>query len=259
MKIHSVLAFALVLGPAVAQTFEVASIKPNATDDRRVMFRMAPGGGFMATGVTVRQLIAQAWDVREFQISGGPGWLSSDRFDINAKGPADSPQMVPREQMQAMLRNLLQERFALKIREDKKEMPAYVLVAAKNGPKLTASPDSGQGQQRPGVRLGRGMISAKDSSMEMLARMLSQQLGRPVVDKTGLKGNYEFELHWTPEAGEMAHLPGPPPGDAGPASAPADGPTIFAAVQEQLGLKLDSQKSEVPFITVESVSKPTEN
>lgn len=261
MHFRYALAALIMMGSAAAQKFEVASIKPNAASDNRVMIRMAPGGTVMMTGVTVRQLIAQAYDMRDFQISGGPGWIAADHWDINAKAedggapPAGPAQM--QTAMRAMMRNLLEERFGLKVRQETKEMPAYVLLPGKNGPKLKDAEAGAQQGQR--IRMGRGLIESTGMPMSALAQQLSQQLGRPVVDKTGLTGLYAVELKFTPEPGHSGGMPGPPPSPDAPPPAAADGPTIFTALQEQLGLRLDSQKTSVPVLVIEAVNRPSEN
>jgi uncharacterized protein (TIGR03435 family) len=249
-------ALILACAAAAAQTFEVASIKPNAENDNRVMIGIQPGGRFTATGVTLKELIGQAWNVREFQISGGPGWIGSERYDINAKAEGVG-ERIPREQLRPMLRALLEERFRLKVHEESKEMPLYALVAAKSGSKLAAS--AGE-QPGPMIRMGRGRLDVKNAPMSMLAQSLSQQLGRHIVDKTGLAGNYDFVLQWTPEPGQGGGGPfaGPRSPDALP---PADttGPSIFTALQEQLGLRLEAQRGPVPVIVIDQVEKPSEN
>ncbi|HET8549924.1 MAG TPA: TIGR03435 family protein [Bryobacteraceae bacterium] len=236
------------------QTFEVASIKPNAASDNRVMMRVQPGGRFTATGVTLKQLIGQAYNVRDFQISGGPGWIGSERYDINAKAET-AAERIPPEQLRPMLRALLEERFQLKVREESREMPVYALVVAKNGPKLTPT----SSPQGPVMRMGRGQLDGKKVPVSMLAQQLSQQVGRNVVDKTELKGEYDIVLNWTPEPGQGGGpFAGPPPPDALP-PADAAGPTLFTALQEQLGLRLESQKGQVATIVIERAEKPSEN
>jgi uncharacterized protein (TIGR03435 family) len=245
----------LALGGAVAQqTFEVASIKPNAASDNRIMIGIQPGGRFTATGITVKHLIREAFNVRDFQISGGPGWIGSERYDVNAKaeGAADR---IPPEQLRPMLRALLEERFQLKVHEETREMPVYALVVAKNGPKLTASTS----ERGPMIRMGRGQLDVKKAPMTMLAQQLSQQLGRNVIDQTDLRGDYDFLLQWTPEPGQGGGpFGGPPAPDALPA-ADTSGPTLFTALQEQLGLRLESQRGSVPIIIIDRIEKPTEN
>jgi uncharacterized protein (TIGR03435 family) len=280
---------ALSLAPVFAQspgnTFEVASVKPSDPDTRGIMFRNSPGTVHIV-GATINFLIQQAYDVREFQISGGPGWIRSDRYDIIAKiegttppaDPSDVPdQREAMEQQRERLRRLLQERFHLKIRRETKELSAYVLIPAKGGPKLkqaaaaATEPDE-KGRDRPRgpmLRMGRGQIIGQSATLDFLAQILAQQLGRPVIDRTGLTGTYDFALEWTPESGQGlgpgfgspgASIPGKePPRLDNPAPDEQSGPSIFAAIQEQLGLKLESRKAPTEIIVIESVEKPSEN
>lgn len=244
------------LAQTAPQAFDVASIKPNASNDNRVMLRVAPGGHFIATGVTLKQLIGQAYNVRDFQISGGPGWISADRYDINAKAEG-LPDRVPQDVMRPLIRNLVEDRFKLKTRTETKEMPVYALTVGKSGSKLKPTEGSGPG---PMMRMGRGQLDAKKAPMSMLAQTLSQLLGRTVIDKTGITGEYDLLLEWTPEPGQGGGPFGgaPPPPDALPA-ADSTGPTLFTAIQEQLGLKLESERGPVSVLVIESVEKPSEN
>lgn len=244
------------LGLAAQDAFDVASIKPNAGNDDRVMIQIKPGGWYVATGVTLRQLIGQAYDVRDFQISGGPGWAGSNRFDISAKAEG-LPDRVPPDRLRPLLRALIESRFQLKVRKETREMPVYALVVGKAGSKLSQSTEtSGPG---PMIRRGRGQIVGQQMPMAILAQQLSQQLGRTVIDRTELNGTYDVTLNWSPEPGGGGGvLGGPPPPDA-IAAADSNGPTIFTALQEQLGLRLESQKGPVPVLVIESVEKPSEN
>ncbi len=236
-------------------TFEVVSIKPVAATDNRVMIRMAPGGRFTANGASVRMLIGMAYEVRDFQVSGGPSWIGDDRFEINAKADTDQDR-IPQEQFRKMLKNMLTERFGLKVHEEEKEGSVYHLVQSKSGVKMPENKDSGQGNRM--FRIGRGQINANGIPMPELARSLSQMLGRNVIDKTGLTANYDVELQWTPEPGQGAMFGGPPPPGGAP---PVDtsGPTIYTALEEKLGLKLESAKGPVKVLVIDSVSKPSEN
>ncbi|HYL38447.1 MAG TPA: TIGR03435 family protein [Bryobacteraceae bacterium] len=276
----------LVLSGVFAQTasppltFEVASIKPvTLSGDGRFMvgIQIQPGGGFRATNTSLRMLLTYAYDVRDFQISGGPGWLRSDLFDIMAKSersadsqnaPADPRQMnddqrkTLQEQTRQKLQALLVDRFHLKVHRESKEQPVYALLVGKNGPKLQPSEDkSGSGPR--GLRMGRGQLTGSVVSLEMLANALSNQVGRPVLDRTGLKGNFDFKLEWTPDPGQgggpFAGLPPPPPGVNAPPPPDPNGPSIFTAIQEQLGLRLESQKGPVDILVIDSVEKPSEN
>jgi bla regulator protein blaR1 len=247
----------LLLGFAAASAqpaFEVASIKPNSSGDNRIMMRMQPGGRYTATGVTLKQLIAQAYNVRDFQISGGPGWIGSERYDVNAKAEGTPDRIAP-DQLRLMIRALIEDRFRLKVHNESREMPVYALVVGKSGPKLPPS----SGERGPMMHMGRGQIDVKKVPMAVLAQHLSQQLGRSVIDKTELDGEYDIVLNWTPEPGhDGGPFGGPPSPDALP---PADssGPTIFTALQEQLGLRLETQKGQVPILIIDQVEKPAEN
>jgi uncharacterized protein (TIGR03435 family) len=262
-------------------TFEVASIKPSATDDRRVMIQIQPGGGLRTSGTSLKMLLTFAYDVRDFQISGGPGWINSDRYEIVAKGggaaasdtPDDPRKMTDEQrktvgdQMRERLRALLADRFQLTLHRETKEQSVYALLVAKNGPKLQESQTKdgqakeGTGPRGPMMRMGRGELSGQGVALDMLTRTLSSQLGRTVIDRTGLKGNFDFKLTWTPDPGQSAGPPGggPPPGADAPPPPDPNGPSIFTALQEQLGLRLESQKGPVEMLVIDRVEKPSEN
>jgi uncharacterized protein (TIGR03435 family) len=283
----------------VEKSFEVASIKPSEADPHQVRIGNSPGGRFSASGVTLKLLIQQAYDVRDFQIIGGPSWMSSDRYDIEAKG--DSPD-INREDMRLMLQSLLKERFKFQFHRETKELPIYELVVGKNGHKLKVSeiqPDTekkdkdtppssggdvgfkagggagvgagvrggvgsgvgggaGRGNTRMMMGGGRGQVTAEGSPVAAIAVLLGQQLGRPVVDKTGLKGNYDFTLEWTPDETQRGFGLGPVH-EGMPAAAEGTGPSIFTAIQEQLGLRLESAKGPVETIVIDKVDKPSGN
>lgn len=241
------LLFLAITGASAQQTFEVASIKRNASGDNRVFIGRHPGGRFTATGITLKSLIGQAYNVRE--IINGPGWISTERYDVNAKAEG-VPDRIPPEQLRPMLRALLEERFQLKTHTASKEMPVYALVVGKGGPKLT--PTTSTNQERM-LRIFRGQLNSKKTSMATLAQYLSTELGRTVIDKTGLTAEYDLTLNWTPDPGRSAGGP-----DAVPA-ADSFGPTIFTALQEQLGLRLESSKGPGDILVIDSVAKPTEN
>jgi uncharacterized protein (TIGR03435 family) len=258
---------------AAPLTFEVASIKPSSADDHRTAIQFQPGGGFRASGVTLKMLIAQAYDVREFQISGGPNWIGSERFDITARAEraagaeastlvtgapsnlTDSERKTMQEQMAQRLQALLADRFHLAIQRETKEQQGYALVVAKGGPKMHPAenkPDERQGM----LRMGRGSVEGHGVPLDPLIHFISSQLGRPVADRTGLTGHFDIDLKWTPEPGQSTMPPG-----GGPEPPPADpnGPSLFTALQEQLGLRLESEKALVDLIVVDHVEKPSEN
>jgi bla regulator protein blaR1 len=229
--------------------FEVASIKPSDPSAGGFRIQTAPGGRLIATGVTVKFLIQQAYGIRDFQIVGGPGWIDTQRFDLNAT--SDEATAGQRDAMQLRMQELLADRFQLKFNRETRELPIYSLVIAKGGPRLLESTVGPEGRN---MGLGRGKLVVKGAGTAMLAIQLSQTLGRRVVDKTGLTGNYDFKLEWTPEGQPV----GPKDGDA-PPSVESSGPTIFTALQEQLGLKLESTKGPVEVLVIGRVEKPTEN
>lgn len=276
-------------------SFEVASIKPSEAEANMIRIGASPGGRWTASGITLRILIQQAYDMRDYQISGTPGWASTDRYDIVAKAENPNP---TREQIREMLRSLLAERFKMKAHLETKELPIYALVVGKGGHKLKLSeiqpvkegapPDAPKttghmtGGAGAGVsagsgagggvsagtadsvkrgaqmmRMGRGQLNAQGVAIAGLVGMLAQQLGRPVIDKTDLKGNYDFDLEWTPD--ETHRMIGPGTGTEAPMPADPSGPSIFTAVQEQLGLKLEAQKGPVDTLVIESVEKPSGN
>lgn len=259
----------LLVCPGFAQlTFEVASIKPANPDTPGSSIQFMPGGGLKMTGIPLRAMVTFAYDVRDFQISGGPGWIGTQRFDVMARpegAPADGPvdfgkmnddqRKTMRVQIGERLRALLADRFQLVVHKEIKEQPIYALVPAKNGYKLQETQEIGTQQN---MMTNRGRSQGHAIPMEMLAQMLSGITGRPVVDRTGLTAKYDFVLEWTPDMGPDGRAQGLGDGITSPAPVAA-GPTIFTALQEQLGLRLDSQKGPVENIVIDRVEKPSEN
>ena len=262
---------------AAAPIYEVASIKPDKSGDMRFKVMNTPDG--FSADSTLQMLIRLAYGVEDNQISGAPNWVNSDRYDIEAKmdgATADEVRKLSGEQNQStrehMLQALLVDRFKLTLHRETRELPLYSLVVAKNGSKLQESkpgepdkrgfktPDGHPVAQGHFVRMGMGQLDGHSIGTEDIARLLAQQLGRKVVDNTGLTANYDFTLKWTPDEGQGPAFRGPEgsPG-TGSTSAPETGPSIFTAVQEQLGLKLESQKGPVEILVIDHVEKPSEN
>ena len=214
-----------------------------------------------------KRMITFAYDVRDYQVSGGPGWVGTERFDVRAKSEraaADAPQdpgkmtdnqrKTLQEQMRERLRALLADRFQLMVHKETKEESVYALVVSKTGSKLQEKKELGP---RQGMSMGRGRLQGMAAPVEMLVQTLSNALERQVVDKTGLAGKYDFVLEWTPDVTD-ARAQGFGDGITSPAPAPG-GPTIFTALQEQLGLRLESQKGPVENIVIDRAEKPSEN
>jgi len=227
-------------------SFEVASVKPADSLDIRARLQVAPGRLDIAA-VTVRNLIQQAYRMSDYRIYGGPPWLGSERYNISAKA-GDGAGNLTLDQMRPMLQTLLTDRFHLMVHRETKELPMYRLVVSKEGAKFQRS--TGVEQQ---ARMGMGQITDQRSGMNTLASQLGQQLGRFVSNETGLQGDFDFHAEWTPAPGE--NIGG---GDA-PPPAGADGPSLFTALRDQLGLELKSAKGPVEVLVVDHAEKPDAN
>jgi uncharacterized protein (TIGR03435 family) len=221
--------------------FEVATIKPTDPAFGGIVMRLA-GGRFSATGFTLRDLIAFAYQVDISQIAGGPNWAASERYDVLGKPEKEGP--LTRDVARVMLRALLTDRFQLKIHRETREMPVYVMTLGKNGAKMKPRTEGDGGESTRLVFQG-----AKATGRNVSAKVLAEELqamvfDRPVVDQTGLAGNFDFNLSWRPEV-----------------SAPVDSndPDIFTAIQEQLGLRLQLQKAPAEMIVVDAAEKASEN
>src|SRR3954470_812119 len=237
--------------------FDVATIKPSnpATPGQSILVGRGGSNLFTTTNTTLNDLIAFAYGLHVRQIAGGPSWLATDRFDITAKPEA---QGIPNAtQLQAMLKKLLGERFGLAFHSEKREMPAYVITVGKDGPKLTKN-ESGGNLPGFGGR-GPGAIGVRNSTLADFAGFLQARLlDRPVVDQTGVTGKFDFTLEWRPDVSQA----GPPaPGGPAPQLPPEveARPDLFTAIQEQLGLKLESSKAPVEAYVIDKVQKPSEN
>jgi uncharacterized protein (TIGR03435 family) len=243
----AIIASATAFAQAQAQTeFEVASIRPNAANDHIVTINIGPGGRFDARGYTLKLLIQQAYGVMGWNISGGPGWIDTDRFDVSAKAIVAGN--LTDKQLRPMLQGLLAERFKLRLHKASKDMSGYALVA-NDGPKVTASTDAEEHADT--FRMSRAGLSGQGISMETFARFVGGKLGLVVVDKTGLKGVYDFKVEWT-EVTDRDGLPGVDPREV-------LRPAVFAALQDQLGLKLAAQTITVQMLVIDRAQKASEN
>jgi uncharacterized protein (TIGR03435 family) len=225
-----------------AQTFEVASVKPSNPSQSAVDLVQSPGGRLRITNLTLGEMIREAYEMKFFELSGGPGWVNTDRFNIEAKAAGEPS----RREMRAMLRSLLEERFRLKVRRETREGNVYELVVAKGGPKLKESTaDSSYLRlyrhtppELPGVLY---TIAAQKVSMARLAEDLTGTVQRRVIDRTNITGEYDLKIAYAVE------------GHA------EEGPSIFTAVQEQIGLKLQPTKGAAESLVIESAERPMEN
>lgn len=246
--------------PAAQLKFDVASIKPaSPTDTMKARMELLPGGGLRVGNVSLMHLVTFAYDVPESRVSGGPKWLESERYDILAK-PLENPSgasvtnpqgRMAQNQARERLRTLLAERFNLVIHRETREGPVLALVVAKGGAKIEPSKQSED--IPPGTMRSATQINARRGTMQMLCAVLTNWLRQPVLDQTGLTGNYDYVLKYAPDPGESSLFPtetNPPD---------ASGPSVYAALQEQLGLKLESRKGSLEVIVIDRVAKPTEN
>jgi bla regulator protein BlaR1 len=261
--------------------FEVASIKPDKSGGATGFgLRYQSGSNFNATGVTLEFLIRAAYRIEFNQIIGGPAWINSDRFDIEAKpdaAVAEQLQKLNRDDRNLatgqMIQGLLADRFKLAMHHETRELPEYVLVVAKNGPKIreaTPGDTYSNGLKlrdgTPGgpglVQMSPGHVAAQATTMDFFIHVLEQQLGTTVVDKTGLTGKYDIPLDWAPDTSQPSVAGGASPGPQGPGAPPspdASGPSVFTAIEDQLGLKLESQKGPVDVLVIDHVEPPSEN
>jgi uncharacterized protein (TIGR03435 family) len=246
----------LVQNPPDTLKFEVASIRVSKADNENSRLGPGPGGAFQATNVTLMHLVTFAYGIRPFQLDGLPGWARTVRFDVLAKPEQSEPPIdtiaKDLKKMESQLgnhrervRNLLAERFQLVVNRESKEMPVFALTVAKGGHKLTQVPE---GSHPPNMGTRRGMATGKAVPVRILAEAMSGLMERRVIDETGLSGVYDFEVHWTPESAPNADGP-----------VDQSGPSLPTALQEQLGLKLESKRAPVEILTIKRLEKPSDN
>jgi uncharacterized protein (TIGR03435 family) len=228
--------------------FEVASIKPSNYQGGPLRVTASIGAdGIDFSNVTPRLCIQRAYGVKPYQVT-GPEWINTERYMIVAKGAGAAPE----DTILLMLQTLLAERFKLVFHREAKEMAVYALVVSKNGPKLKEATDEGATQIAPDGR----EIRFERASMGMLAGAIARNVDRPVVDATGLKGLYNFKLAWSDD-----DRPKPNRAAAGAADAsdPGEAPSIFTALQERLGLRLEPRKAPVDVLVIDHIEKPSAN
>lgn len=249
---------ALLAGPrmtglqAEAQpSFTVVSIHPSDPNAGHGMSISLNGDSLTAHNITLFMLIRDAYSLSEDQISGGPSWIASRRFDISAKTdtPLD-PNLTPEaahSQQIRMLQQLLTDRFQLRLRHETKDRPGYQMTVAKNGPHGIQADDGGN----PGLSVTDGKLHATAITMDQLASVLEHVIESPVKNATGLSGKSDLDLKWDPAQTRNAAAADAPPTDAGP--------SIFVALQQQLGLRLEEHKTPADAVLIESAQVPQEN
>ena len=255
---------------AAPPTFEVASVKPHAPGNPRAMMVADASGRFTAVGIPIVMLIRTAYNLQDDQVVGGPDWLRTARFDITAKAAdGTSPTTIG-----PMLQALLADRFQLTTHRETRELPVFAAVKARGdgqpGPRLKANPcvwdfTKPPAPAKPGetqcgnISEGFGRMTLNAMPIPVFLQYLAPKVNRVIVDRTGLTGNFDIELQWTPD-----NLPPRAPG--APADQPIrvngqdvdpNGPSLFTAMQEQLGLKLDSTRAPVEVLVVDRIEQPS--
>jgi len=270
-------------------TFEAVSVKANKSGPGQIALVFQPGGRFRATNVTLKMLIGAAYGtpqpLPDFQLVGGPKWMETDRFDVVAKASGDPPPGPngPPPQMFLMIQSLLADRFHLKVHYETRDMPIYALVLARSdgklGPTMKLSTTDcaarmaslrargeppappAPGERPPcGARMFPGNVTAGAMTMTQIVNGLARMpgLNRTVVDRTGLTGAYDFDLTFTPD--QMPQGRGdPPPGAPPPPTIDPNGPSLFTALQEQLGLKLEPTRAPVNVLVIDNAEQPTDD
>ena len=239
-------------GPDARLSFDVASIKPSSPDDRGGRFITMQGAHqFVARNHTLKTLVMAAYNVPAVGVSGGPAWLDVDRYDISAATPGESRPTL--DTQMAMLRTLLSERFHLTFHREQREAPVYELTVARGGPTLkeTATPSEVQPVLVNRIFPDRVQLPARNATMTQFASMLQRSvLDRHVLDKTGLTGRYDFDLEWTPDETQFGgQLRLQPPTENAK-------PDLFAAMQQQIGLRLQASRGMVDVIVVDGAERP---
>lgn len=240
----AVVAVASLFGQPAAPSpaFEVASVKRADPNKPLVDFRTYPGGRLEMTNLTLKNIVQEAYGIKYYQLSGGPAWLDNDRFDIVAKAAGDAS----RAEMMPMLQTLLADRFQLKVHHEPKEGNVYALVIGKNGLKLKESNEDKsyvrlmrqEPPDQPGVHYS---LIGQKVSLAVIAENLAGLLARPVQDRTEIKGEFDFRLDYSIN------------------DDPESDPSLFSAIQEQLGLKLEATKGPIETLVIDHVEKPSGN
>jgi len=240
-------------GVRAQDAFEVAVIKQADPDFRGRTILMQGAHRFTAQNHTLKTLIAAAYNLTPRMISGGPGWADSEHYDITAEAIAGSK--PGREEQMAMLRSLLSERFRLTFHREPKELAIYELTVAKNGPLLKESASPPADGLHIVLYPGRASLPAINTTMGELAGVLQRAaLDRPVADRTGLSGKYDFDLNWEPDESQFGGaLPSAPAGEA------SGLPDLFTAIQQQLGLKLEAVRGRIDAFVIDHAERPSAN
>jgi len=225
--------------------WEVATVRPSDPNDPHGQHMNLSGRHKLLLDTTVQLFLEMGYGVQEGQLAGLPAWAKTERWDVDGVPDAEGQPSWP--QLQVLMRKILAERFGVTLHHEQREMPVFALAVAKGGPKLTpnTSDPNGWMDQQNRAGNGRDIEDLKNASMADLALILQFRMPRPVIDRTGLKGRYDFKLQWTTDESQ-------PTGQDAP-------PGIFTAIQEQIGLKLEPVKAPADVLVIDKVERPAAN
>jgi uncharacterized protein (TIGR03435 family) len=236
--------------------FEAASVKQNTSGQRGYALPPPIGDRFIATNVSLKMLVSYAYHLQDIQLVGATGWMNSELFDIEAK----SPMTVPEDKVRLMVQSLLAERFALKVHTKNRQVSAYTLRVSKRGLRMRSSAETCEGPGTIDMPCGslrlykRSQLFGKNVPLSELVEILSTLTGRAVIDKTSLQGTFDINLQWTPDENLAV---GP---EAGVQAVPnSQEGALFTALEEQLGLRLQSEKEAIPVTMIDSAQRPSSN
>jgi uncharacterized protein (TIGR03435 family) len=232
-------------------TFEVATIKPSQPDEQRSV--QVQGTRLVTADTSLVDLMMFAYGIHPLQIMDGPEWLKTDKFDVVVQ--PSLPGRPSTAQMRSIVQKLLADRFKLAFHHAQRELPVYRIVAAKGGPKLTPTTDEARAANTAAVGISSGQMTVRNATVKEFASLMQRyvRLDRPIVDHTGIAGKYDYQLSWTPD---FSQFDGHPPG---PARNDENAPTLYTAMQEQLGLKLEPAREPTDVMVIDGVARPSEN
>jgi uncharacterized protein (TIGR03435 family) len=232
--------------------YEVVTVKPSDPNDGNRGFQTR-GRHIRAANETVNDMISFAWGIHVKQIVGAPEWLATDHYFVD--GVPDTPGDPNLTQFRSMFRKVLADRFGLQVHQEQRELPVYALTVAKGGPKMTKSLGNPNGPPNDNFSTS-AYMKETNTTMGEYAKALQYVLDRPVIDKTGLEGRWDFLLKWTPDESQFTAIGAKIPPSTDNPNAP---PGLFAAIREQIGLKLDPEKAPAEVLVIDKVERPAAN
>jgi uncharacterized protein (TIGR03435 family) len=239
------------MAPDANPGFEVATIKPSQADEQRAV--MVQGTRLVTRATSLVDMMMFAYGVHPLQIADAPDWMTAEKFDVVVQ--PNMPGRPSTAQMRSIVQQLLADRFKLAFHHAQRELPVYRIVAAKGGPKLTPATKEEQENNTAAIGITPGLMTVINATLSEFASLMQRyvRLDRPIVDHTGIAGKYDFKLSWTPD---FSQFDGNPPG---PAKNDENAPSLYTAIQEQLGLKLEAAREPTDVLVIDHVERPSEN